>query len=200
MPETERLSIPKLTSASSTRWIVATGVAVAAVMVYGFLTDPANRWAVLVVAPLFALYAAFLLARRTWVETATGEVVVHRMGILTRRVPIAAAEKLDLVTNRGGGLLLQVKPSGRASAYLPVLALTDYVERSQSAETLVGLAEQIERWAPHRGTVAKQLRRQAEHVAAGGAARTSPLAGLVSHKFSNLAKGGGAASGTSLLD
>ena len=40
----------------------------------------------------------------------------------------------------------------------------------------MALADQIERWAPQRVAVAKALRAQADHVAAGGSVRDSPLA------------------------
>ena len=61
MPETERLPIPKLTSASSTRGVVATGLAVVAVMVYGFLTDP-NVMPVIYGLQFAAILGAHVLA------------------------------------------------------------------------------------------------------------------------------------------
>ena len=86
------------------------------------------------------------------------------------------------------------------SIHLPVLALTDYVKQPQSPATLRALAGEVERWAPQRATVAEQLRRQAEHLEAGGSAEDSPLASLVTHGVTTAAKGGGAAGGSSLLD
>jgi len=193
----DRLEVPRLTSRSGKLWGLGTLVVVVAVLGYLAVTQPQNRWAVLVVVPLAVLLVAFLLVRRTWVETGTG-VVVSRTLLRTRRVPLSKARPLELVSNRGGGVLLRVG-GPHASAYLPVLALTDYVEASQPAHVLLALAEQIDRWAPQGARTASQLRRQADHVAAGGDARRSPLAVLVTRGVINAAKGGGAAGGTSVL-
>ena len=58
----------------------------------------------------------------------------------------------------------------------PLVAVDLGGDRSQSPEFLHALADQIERWAPQRGAVVKLLRAQADHVAAGGAVRESPVA------------------------
>jgi len=50
------------------------------------------------------------------------------------------------------------------------------------------------------GDAGDALRRQAEHLEAGGSAEDSPLASLVTHGVTTAAKGGGAAGGSSLLD
>jgi hypothetical protein len=49
-------------------------------------------------------------------------------------------------------------------------------DRCQPPELLRALADQIERWAPHRGAVVKLLRARADHVAAGGPVWQSPVA------------------------
>lgn len=196
----DRLPVPRLSSRSGLLWSLATLVAVLVGCAFVFVTQPQNRWAVLAFLPIAVVFVAFLLVRSTWVETATG-TVVQRTLLGSRRASLAAADQLQLTTNRGGGLLLQIRRRGsRQTVYLPVLALTDYVRRSQAPATLRALAGQIETFAPQRKQVAKQLIRQAEHLEAGGSAGDSPLAALVTHGVSTAAKGGGAAGGTSLLD
>lgn len=196
----DRLALRALASRAQWAWGAATLAAVLVSAIVVFVTQPENRWAVLVFIPLAVIFFAFLLVRRNWVETSTG-TVVHRSLLSTRRIPLGEADKLELVNNRGGALLLRVRrPGGRFSTYLPILALSDYVKRSQPPATLVALAEQIETWAPQRRTVAKQLRRQAEHLEKGGTAEDSPLAGLITHGVMTAAKAGGAAGGSSLLD
>jgi hypothetical protein len=196
----DRLVVPRLTSRSGLLWSLGTLVAVLAVCGYLFATQPENRWAVFVLLPVGVLFVAFLLVRRTWVETSSG-VVVQQTLLGRRRASLASAGRLELVNNRGGVLLLRVRrENGRRSTYLPILALTDYVEASQPPGLLVALAEQMEQWAPGQARTATQLRRQAEYLEAGGDAKTSPLAGLVTHGVVSAARGGGAAGGTSLFD
>ena len=196
----ERLVIPRLTTRSSLLWSLGTLLAVLAGAGFVFATQPQNRWAVLALLPVLALLVAFVLVRSAWVETSTGRVVTRTM-LGSRTVSLAEADQLQLVTNRGGGLHLQVREKGsRRATYLPVLALTDYVQRSQDPATLRALAGQVETWAPQRKTVVKQLIRQAEHLEQGGSAKDSPLAALVTHGVTRVAKAGGAAGGTSLLD
>ncbi len=196
----ERLVIPRLTTRSSLLWSLATLLAVLAGAGFVFATQPQNRWAVLALLPVVALLAAFVAIRSAWVETGPGRVVTRTL-LGSRTVSLAEADQLQLITNRGGGLHLQVRERGsRRATYLPVLALTDYVQRSQDPAVLRALAEQIDTWAPQRKSVAKQLLRQAEHLEKGGSAQDSPLAALVTHGVTRAAKAGGAAGGTSLLD
>lgn len=196
----ERLVIPRLTSRSGWWWSAGMLLALGAVVAYLFLTQPQNRWAVLVMAPVAVLLVTFVLLRRTWVETRTG-VVSHSTLLGTRKVALGEADKVELADNRGGALLLRVRRRGaRRPVYLPVLLLTDHVRRSQSPDVLEALAEQVETWAPQRRAVAGQLRRQADHLRTGGSAENSPLASLVSHGLTFAARAGGAAGGSSLLD
>jgi hypothetical protein len=196
----DRLAIPRLTSRSGWLWSAGTLLALLVVCVLVFVTQPENRWAVLVVAPVAVVLAAFLLVRSAWVETESG-TVVQRTLVGSRRARLAEADKLQLTSNRGGGLLLQVRQKGASRAlYLPVVALTDHVRRSQDPVVLRALAAQVETWAPQRTSVAKQLVRQAEHLEQGGSVDGSPLAALVTHGVMTAAKGGGAAGGSSLLD
>jgi hypothetical protein len=79
--------------------------------------------------------------------------------------------------NNAGQALLEVRGEGRrTSTYLPLVAVDLGGDRSQPPEFLGILADQIERWAPERGAVVKLLRAQADHMAAGGAVRESPVA------------------------
>ena len=154
----------------------------------------------LAVVPVLALFATWLLVRSVHVDRSAGRVVARSL-LGRRSVAWSEAARLELVNNRGGGLLLVVGERGsRRSLHLPILVLTDYVKRSPSPQTLQALAEDIERWAPGRATVTTQLRRQARHLESGGSAQDSPLAALVTHGFTTATKGGGAAGATSLLD
>ncbi|MEO5654268.1 MAG: hypothetical protein ABIN79_07750 [Marmoricola sp.] len=196
----ERLVIPRLSTRSSLLWSLGTLLAVLVVAAYVFASQPENRWAVLASLPVVGLLVAFVVVRSAWVETETGRVVTRTL-LGSRTAAIGDADTLQLITNRGGGLVLQVREKGsRRSTYLAILLLTDYVQRSQDPTILRALAAQVETWAPQRKSVVKQLLRQAEHLEQGGSAEDSPLAALVTHGVTRAAKAGGAAGGTSLLD
>ena len=90
-------------------------------------------------------------------------------------VPWAEAESVQVRSNNAGQALLQVE-GARGSAYLPLVAVDVGGDRTQSPEFLTLLADEVERWAPQRGAVVKQLRAQADHVASGGSVRESPIA------------------------
>jgi hypothetical protein len=76
---------------------------------------------------------------------------------------------------------------------VPVVARTDYVEKSQPPALLRLLADTVEQ---HRAggarPVAEALRKQADHLEAGGTVATSPLAGLITTGMLTAAKAGGA--------
>jgi hypothetical protein len=69
--------------------------------------------------------------------------------------------------------------------------LTDYVERLQSPEILDLLADQIDTHVPSARPTAVLLRRQADFIAAGGAAPDSPMAAMTSRGALNAAMAGG---------
>src|SRR4051794_22198138 len=196
----ERVPVPRLTSRSALVWVVGTLVVLLAVM--GFLAVSQPQYAVpAVVVALLALVAGVGIAsRRQWLEPGTGRFTVEWLWSMRRSVNLADASTVRLVDNRGGGLMLAVGPRSGRPMMVPVLLLSDYVQESQPADLLRLLADQVDAFAPQPGKVPGRLRRQAEHVAAGGPAAESPLAGLVTHGVTRAAKGGGAASGTSLLD
>jgi hypothetical protein len=190
VPGPERVAIPALTSRSGAIWLTGTLVLVVGLLGYVAVTQPQHRWAVAVVALLLVLAGLTLASPATWVEPATGAVVREILRCRRRRVALRSATSVALVDNRAGSLLLAVT-DGR-TVYLPVLALTDYVQRSQSPEILRLLAELIDRDAPATSRVAPQLRGQADFVASGGSPERSPLAGLVTHDVLRAAKAGGA--------
>ena len=73
----------------------------------------------------------------------------------------ADASVVRIRGNNAGQALLEVRGQGRqTSAYLPLVAADLGGDRSQSPEFLNALADQIERWAPQRAAVVKQLRRR----------------------------------------
>ena len=195
MSEVDRVPIGRLTSRSGTAWLGGTVVAVLGLLGWVWVTRPGDRWAVAIAAVVLAGAALWITSRRTWLEPATGTVVRTALWALRRRYELGSARSVRLVDTRAGVLSLAVT-DGR-TAYLPVLAVTDYVRRSQPPALLRLLAEQIEARAPAARRVATQLRRQAAFLDAGGPVEHSPLAALTSRTVTGAAKAGGAGS---LLD
>jgi hypothetical protein len=195
--------IPALTTRSSLRWGAATVVTSLAVVGYVFVTQPENRIFVVTLIPALALFFVVLLWRSTWFDPGAGTVTLVRCRWWRRTVQLDPTTGVALVPNGGGSLLLALRPQGaRPRLFVPVLALTDYVEKSQSPVLLGALADALEQHrAGGAGGVVVALRAQAEHLEAGGDARTSPLAPLVTRGTVNAAKAGGAgAVGGNLLD
>jgi hypothetical protein len=172
----ERVPVPRLVSREASMW-VAGGVAVlgvVAVSVY-FALDSATRVPAIVVGALLLLGLGILLSRRTWLDTVNGRVVRETARVYRREVPWAEARTVGVRSNNAGQALLQVQ-GGRGSAWIPLVAVDVGGDRTQKPEFLELLADEVERWAPERGAVVKQLRAQAAHVVAGGAVRDSPIA------------------------
>lgn len=176
--EQERVRIRPLTSRLHLAWMVATGVGVLVIFTVVFITQPDNRVFVLGTGPLFALYVIALSWRSTWLEPAEGVLLMVRWRVYHRRVPLGPGTQVALVPNRAGELLLGARPPGvRRRLYVPILALTVYVERSQDPDVLRLLADTLQRHGTGGGpTVVRQLRTQAEYIEAGGHPRMSPLA------------------------
>jgi hypothetical protein len=185
----ERVVVPRLTSRGSVSWVAGTVVLAAVVLGWVALTQPGNRWAVAVATVLLGLATVRALARRIWLEPATGAVVRTSLRV-RHRVELGSARSIRFVDSRGGTLLLAVT-DGR-TLYLPLLIHTSYVHRSQRPPILRLLAEQIDTWAPEARAVAAQLRGQADYLDANGPLDRSPLAVLVSHPVTGAAKLGGA--------
>jgi hypothetical protein len=157
--------------------VAAAAVGVPAVVVWAFLTQPVgNRVAALAIAALFVGFAVFLVTRRTWLDPDRGLLVHEVAGVWRRPVAWADASEIGIRSN-GGQALLEVRGKGRrTSSYVALVAVDVGGDRSLPPEFLLTLAEEIERWAPHRSAVIKQLRAQADHMAAGGGVRKSPVA------------------------
>ncbi len=190
----QAVRIPVLTSRSWIGWVVATGAALVLAIGWIAVTQPQHRLAVAVLTP--AVVAACVLAfwSSTWVDPAAGAFVRVRLGRFRRRVPLGPSTSVSLVSSGAGTLLLSVRaPSSRGRFFVTVLALTDYIERSLPPDLLRLLADTLEQ---HRAGGSRDaviaLRAQAGHLDAGGDARTSPLAGRVSHGALTAAKIGGA--------
>lgn len=174
----ERVRIPRLTSRTGMVW----GVGTLAVLVVGAVVlavvNPAKAPLAVGVAVVALLLAVAAGSSRRWLEPERGRVTSEWLWVRSRSVDLADARDVRLVDNRGGGLNLTVRPARGRAMLVPVLLLSDYVERSQTPSMLRLLAEQVERFAPEPGEVPDQLRRQAEHLDAGGSAVDSPLAAL----------------------
>ena len=175
----DRVVVPRLLSRAPTMWLSVAAVVVGVPAVVGFLwaTQPDNRPFALALGVIVVVGALLLLVRRTWLDTARGTVVREVLLVRRQSVAWADAEVVKLTNNRAGQLMLEVRGAGRrTSIHLPLVAVDLGGDRSQSAEFLGVLADQIEHWAPQRSSVVTKLRAQAEHVASGGGVRESPLA------------------------
>ncbi|TKR23913.1 hypothetical protein FA014_08765 [Cellulomonas hominis] len=185
--------IPKLTSRSGWRWIVATVVALVVVGVYVGVTQPDNRIFVVTVLPAFLLFFTVLSWFSTWLDPVAGTAVRVRCRLWRTTVRLEPSTSVSLVSDRGGTLLLRARPAEGRGLHVPVVARTDYVEKSQPPALLRQLADTVEQ---HRAggarPVAEALRKQAAHLEAGGTVATSPLAGLITTGMLTAAKAGGA--------
>jgi hypothetical protein len=188
-----RIPIPKLTSRSGWRWIAATAVAVVAMGVYVGVTQPDNRIFVVTVLPAFFLCFALLAWFSTWLDPVAGTLVRSRCRLWRTTVRLEPGTSVSLVSDGGGTLLLRARPARGKGLHVPVVARTDYVEKSQPPALLRQLADAVEQ---HRAggarPVAVALRKQADHIEAGGTVAGSPLAGLITTGMLTAAKAGGA--------
>jgi hypothetical protein len=175
-----RTDFPRMSSAAGLRWSIFTVVALLAVTVFVFVTDPSSR-PYTPFGPLLILgLTVAVLRHRQWLETTSdGVVLVQRKTLSTSRVSLRRARSVALAPNGGGHVQIVAEaPDGLVRAN--VLALTAYVERSMPPEVLEALADGLQ-GSRARGAaeVVAALRAQAAHVAKGGSARTSPLASMV---------------------
>ena len=184
--------VPGLSTRSSRRWLVGTAVAAVAVGAYLGATQPGNRVYVVTAYPALTLFFVVLLWQSTWVDPVAGRVLRVRCRIWRREVPLAPGTEVALVPNGAGAVLLRARPRGARGLVLPVVTRTDYVERSQPPDLLRVLADAVERHhADGAGSVARVLRRQADHLAAGGTVAGSPLGLLVTSGARTAAGTGG---------
>ena len=151
-------------------------LAIPAAAAWAWVTQPESRVVTAVLAVLMIGALVLLVLRRSWLDTQHGLLVREVLFVLRRPAAWADAEVVRFTDNRVGQLMLEVRGAGRrTSTYVPLVAVDMGGDRSQSPQFLRLLADQIETWAPQRGTVAKKLRAQADHAEAGGGVRDSPL-------------------------
>ncbi len=150
-------------------------IGVSVVAIIGAAVITGRGPATFILGPLLLLGLAMIVVRRTWVDTDAGTISRRIFAWPTRTVSWSEAEVVDLQRNHGGQLNLRVKGSS-GTILASVLALDAGGERAMQSDQLRLLAEEIERWAPAHSALAGEFRAQAEHVDAGGGARTSPLA------------------------
>ena len=188
-----RVAFSRRLTRSGAAW---TGVAVAAVVGSGVWSVLQGEDLLVVSAGtvgFLGFFAVWALRSRQWLELGGEEpVLVQRRLLHTRRVGLRTARSVGLRTNGGGSLQLLAVPPYRGrpgtvatrstgpSAFAPVLLLTGYTEQAQPVPVHDALVAALEdSRAPGAQEAAEQLRRQAEHLRAGGSPRSSPLAGLV---------------------
>lgn len=185
--------IPGFSSRSGRRWMTATVVAGLAVVGYLGITQPENRVFAVTALPVLAVFFAALGWQSTWLDPSAGTLLRVRCRVWRRVVLLEPGTAVSLVSNGGGSLLLELKPQRGRALYAPVVARTDYLDRSQPPSLLRQMAEAVEQ---HRASgarsVAAALRKQADHLEAGGTVASSPLAGLLKYGMLNAAKAGGA--------
>lgn len=187
------VAVPRLTSRSSRRWVLGTAVLVVGLLGYLWVTEPANRWTAAVVLPLVALVALGALGSRRWVDPDAGTATWQGFFVLRTTVSVQQVSAVELVSNRGGGVLLALR-TGRRRRFLPVLALTPYIQAAQPAEVCRALAALTAACA-RPGDVPARLREQAEAVAKGVPPERTPLARLATGWLGRLAGGSGAVGG-----
>ena len=184
--------IPGMSSRTSRRWIIATAVGVVAVLGYLGVTQPETRVYMLLLIPL-ALFFTALVWQSTWLDPVAGSLVRVRCRVWRREVRLEPGTAVSLVPNGGGALLLKAKAASGPALYASVVARTDYLDESQPPALLRQLADAVEQ---HRAggarSVAVALRKQADHLEAGGTVASSPLAGLITSGVLTAAKAGGA--------
>jgi hypothetical protein len=138
-------------SRSPTMWasIAATVLGLVGVSIY-YATDPSTRVAVLVVDAVLVAFFAVLLSRRVVIDTSAGTVTSETARVWRRT---ASWREATLQTTAVGVRMLSVGP-----AHIPLAADDMGGKRSQPPELLTLLADQVERWAPEKVSVAQQLR------------------------------------------
>ena len=157
--------------------VAAAAVGVPGVVAWALVAQPiVNQIAAVVGGLLFVCSVVFVVARRTWLDPDRGLLVREVAGVWRRSVAWDDASELR-VRSSAGQASLEVRGSGRrTSAYVSLVAVDLGGDRSLPPAVLDTLADQIERWAPQRRAVVKLLRAQADHIAAGGSVRGSPVA------------------------
>lgn len=203
VPVPDRLPIPALTSSSWYRWTIGTFIVLVVMGAYCIATDQANPWVVLGTIAFVVVGFGPVYTLRTWIETRTGTVVWQRVWFWHIRRELADAQQVAISGDGGGSVALALQfPGQRRRRGIPLLALNGYVERSQDADTLRGLATVLAAWVPVEalGTIPATLESQAVHLDAGGALVDCPLA-KGRRRWGGAVGGAGAfGSGSNLID
>ena len=189
------LRVPRLTNRSATGWVLGTLVVVVLVVGYLAVTQPANRWAAVVVGVLVVLAALAVVGSRQWVDASARTLTWQRFFVLRTTVAAHDVSSVSLVSNRAGGVVLAVG-SGSRTRHMAVLVLSQYVRSGQGAAVCEALADVVEAMDTASGkpaSVAERLRAQGSAAAKGTPPEKSPLASMASDKFARIAGGGGAA-------
>ena len=185
--------LPGLSSRSFRWWLIGTAVVALGVAGYLLVTQPQNRVVGGAGVAALALFFVVLLWRSTWLDPAAGTVLQVRCRLWRRELRLEPGTSVALVPNGGGTLLLAVKPRRGRRLFVPLVSRTDHLEQSQPPELLRLLAATVEQ---HRAggarPVAVALRKQAEHLEAGGSVAGSPFARLITTGVLTAAKAGGA--------
>jgi hypothetical protein len=170
--------IPLLPNPNARRWYAGTCLVTLAVLGYLVITEPANLpW----LGPAVAvLLAPVLLAttRTLWLDPASGTVGLTSLWFWRVCVTPAPQVPIALVDSGNGCLQLGLGRFPRR-VFVPLLRLDVYDHTSQEPGVLRLLADVLARRVPAKQHVADRLRRQADHVEAGGPLDSSPLAALL---------------------
>lgn len=191
------VAVPRLTSRGALGWVAGTVVAALAVVGYLWVSQPADRWAAVVVLVVLALAVLALTGSRQWLDVAARTITWQRLWVLRTTVAAAEVTGVDLVSNHAGGVLLAVQ-AGPRRRHLPVLLLSQYVRASQPAELCLAMAELVDH-TPEPGTIPDQLRAQARSMETGTPPERSFLANRAGDRWARIAGGGGAVGGGSSL-
>jgi len=198
-----RIDFRPMGARSAYLWPLGTAAAALVISGYLFVTDPENRVFTLS-GPLVVGFFVFLVIRsKQWCEvTADDAVLVQRRAFKTVRVSLKDAREIRLRGNGGGSAQLVARSSAGRTAFGSLLMVSLYAEGYQQADVLEALIAGAQR---NRGRAAREtvelLRRQLEHVRAGGPVKMAPLAVLAKDGTGIIGAAGaaGAAGGLSEL-
>jgi len=180
-----RVTIPRLKNPVAVKWYVGTVLACLVMIGYLAATQPENR---IFAVPALAvvLLPLLLFARRQWLDPKAGTVGQTLLWSCRSSIRLSSDLPVSLIDSGNGILQLSL---GRfpKRIFLPLLRLDVYDHGSQEPAVLRMLAEQIMWRVPVKREIADRLNRQADHVEAGGAPDSSPLAAfLVEHTVNPL--------------
>jgi hypothetical protein len=183
-------------------WPVGTAVVVLLMSAYAVVTDPENRLYALI-PPLMVGFFVYLAVRsKQWLEVTADDVaLVQRRAFKTVRVGLRDARELYLRTNGGGTAQVVAKSADGRTAFAGVLMMSTYAQGYQPAAVLEALIAGAERNRTKGAREAVEvLRRQLDHVRAGGEVKTSPLAAFAQDGTGIIGAAGAAGAAGGLSD